>query len=170
MACALKKPSVDVLKVHLFGGRMTKFLTALTIIGLVAFKSFAGFDGLQNLAEAIAQFKQVITEMEVIYNKGAIQGNLIVIKKMNARTAEVLKYCQVIEDKFAQKAPDVLSRKQEAKNRAIEKAESLLDASDVELRAAQVELVRNLETTKYCLGLTSQLHTAIRASISGNAQ
>ncbi|MCM2352762.1 MAG: hypothetical protein NDI63_04030 [Pseudobdellovibrio sp.] len=146
---------------------MTKFLTAMTIIGLFAFKSFAGFGDLQNLAEAIAQFKQVITEMETIYNKGQIQGNVVVISKMNARTAEVLKYCQVIEAKFAQKAPDVLTRKQEARNRAIEKAESLLDASDVELRAAQVGLVRNLETTKYCLGLTSQLHTAIRASVSG---
>lgn len=149
---------------------MTKFLTAMTIIGLFAFKSFAGFGNLQNLAEAIAQFKQVITEMEVIYNKGVIKGDVIVIKKMNARTTEVLKYCQVIENQFAQKAPEVLAKKQEAKNRLIERAESLLDASDVELRAAQVELVRNLETTKYCLGLTSQLHTAIRASISSNTQ
>lgn len=149
---------------------MTKFLTAMTIIGLFAFKGFAGFDGLQNLAEAIAQFKQVITEMETIYNKGTIQGNVVVLKKMNTRAAEVLKYCQVIENQFAQKAPEVLAKKQDARNRLIEKAESLLDGSDVELRAAQVELVRNLETTKYCLGLTSQLHTAIRASISSNTQ
>lgn len=145
---------------------MTKFLTAMTIIGLFAFKSFAGFNDLQNLAEAIAQFKQVITEMETIYNKGQIQGELAVIKKTNARTAEVLKYCQVIEAQFAKKAPEILTRKQDARNRLIEKAESLLDSGDAEMRAAQVELVRNLEMTKYCLGLTSQLHTAIRSSIS----
>lgn len=169
MAYSLYYSLCDASKMHLFGGRMTKFLTAMTIIGLFAFQSFAG-DDLKNLAEAITQFKQVITQMETIYNKGQIQGDLTVIKKINTRTTQVLKYCQIVETKFAQKAPFVLMRRQESKNRAIGKAESLLDASDTELHTAQVTLVRNLETAKYCLGLTSQLSTSIRASVSSGVR
>lgn len=146
---------------------MTKFLTVMTIFGLLAFKSYAlDLNDLKNLAEAITQFKQSIQEMESVYEKGQIKANLVTLKKINVHTTEILKYCQVIETRFQAKAPEVLGRKQEARNRAIEKAESLLDASDAELRAAQVDFVRGLETTKYCLGLTSQMAASIRASIS----
>jgi len=146
---------------------MTKFLTVMTIFGLFAFKSYGlNMDDLKNLAEAIAQFKQSVQQMESVYDKGQIKADLMALKKINTSTAAVLKYCQTIETKFQQKAPEVLARKQEARNRAIEKAESLLDASDADLRAAQVDFVRGLETAKYCLGLTSQMAASIRASIS----
>lgn len=146
---------------------MTKFLTVMTIFGLLAFKSYGlDMNDLKNLAEAIAQFKQSVQSMEAVYDKGVIKADLIALKKINTHTAEVLKYCQTIEVKFQAKAPEVLSRKQEARNRAIEKAESLLDATDADLRAAQVDFIRGLETAKYCLGLTSQMAASIRASIS----
>lgn len=146
---------------------MTKFLTVMTIFGLFAFKSYGlNMDDLKNLAEAIAQFKQSVQQMETVYDKGVIKADLVALKKINSSTAVVLKYCQVIETKFQAKAPEVLARKQEARNRAIEKAESLLDASDADLRSAQVDFVRGLETAKYCLGLTSQMAASIRASIS----
>ncbi len=146
---------------------MTKFLTVMTIFGLFAFKSYGlNIDDLKNLAEAIAQFKQSVQTMEAVYDKGVIKADLVALKKINSNTAAVLKYCQVIETKFQAKAPEVLARKQEARNRAIEKSESLLDASDADLRAAQVDFVRSLETAKYCLGLTSQMAASIRASIS----
>lgn len=146
---------------------MTKFLTVMTIFGLIAFKSYGlGLDSLKNLAQAMTQFKQVIQEMEAVADKGAIKANLSTLVKMNSRTNEALKYCQVMEAQFQEKAPEVLARKQEARNRAIEKAESLLDASDTELYSAQVDFVRGLETAKYCLGLSSQMAASIRASIS----
>ena len=146
---------------------MTKFLTAMTIFGLIAVKSYGlDLDSLKNLAQAIAQFKQVVQEMEAVVDKGVIKANLSTLVKINTRTNEVLKYCQVMETKFQSKAPEVLARKQEARNRAIEKAESLLDASDSELHTAQVDFVRGLETAKYCLGLSSQMAASIRASIS----
>ncbi|MES2803226.1 MAG: hypothetical protein V4654_12085 [Bdellovibrionota bacterium] len=146
---------------------MTKFLTVMTIFGLFAFKSYAlDLNDLKNLAEATAQFKQSVQEMEAVYDKGVIKADIIELKKINAHTTEVLKYCQVIETKFQQKAPEVLTRKQEARNRAIEKAESLLDAADTDLRSAQVDFIKGLETAKYCLGLTSQMAASIRASIS----
>lgn len=146
---------------------MTKFLTVMTIFGLFAFKSYGlNIDDLKNLAEAIAQFKQSVQTMESVYDKGVIKADLIALKKINESTTAVLKYCQVVETKFQAKAPEVLARKQEARNRAIDKAESLLDASDTDLRSAQVDFVRGLETAKYCLGLTSQMAASIRASIS----
>lgn len=146
---------------------MTKFLTVMTIFGLFAFKSYGlDMNDLKNLAEAIAHFKQSVQTMESVYDKGVIKADLAALKKINANTAAVLKYCQVIETKFQAKAPEVLARKQDARNRAIEKSESLLDASDADLRAAQVDFVRGLETAKYCLGLTSQMAASIRASIS----
>lgn len=146
---------------------MTKFLTVMTIFGLFSFKGYAvDLDSLQNLGQAITQFKQVVQEMESINDKGVIKTDLARLTKINGRAAEALKYCQAMETKFQQKAPEVLARRQEARNRAIEKAESLLDANDTDLRMAQVDFVRGLETAKYCLGLSSQMAASIRASIS----
>lgn len=146
---------------------MAKFLTVMTIFGLFAFKTYGlDMNDLKNLAEASAQFKYSVQTMQSAYGKGQITADLVALKKINANTAAVLKYCQVIETQFQAKAPEVLGRKQEARNRAIEKSESLLDASDAELRSAQVDFVRGLESAKYCLGLTSQMAASIRASIS----
>jgi hypothetical protein len=145
---------------------MTKFLTAMTLIGLFAFKSYANVDDLKNLAEAVTQLRQLVTEMDTLYNKGQIKGDVKVIVALNLRTSEVLKYCAVIEGNFAKVAPpEVLTARQEARDRSIMKAESLLDTNiSAALLSAQSGLVRNLENTKYCLGLTSRL--AIRANIS----
>lgn len=153
-------------RVHLFGGRMTKFLTVMTFIGLSAFKSHANIDDLKNLASAVTQLRQLVTEMEAVYNKGQIKGDVRVINALNARTSEVLKYCNVIEANFARVAPiEVLTARQEARERSITKAESLIESSvGGALLSAQSGLIRNLENTKYCLGLTSRL--AIRANIS----
>lgn len=153
---------------------MTKFLTVMTFIGLFAFKSQANLGDLQDLAAAITQFRQVITEMDSIYMKGEFKKGLKDITLMNARVNEALKYCSRIEGSFARKAPnapDILEKRQAARNVSIEKQISLLDVNASEdLRSAQITLVSNLENAKYCLGLTSQLHTAIRASIGSQAQ
>lgn len=146
---------------------MAKHMTLVTLIGLLSFNCFADFSSLREIADVYSQFKTVNIQLDSVYNKGQILGDKVALDRLNMAATEVLNNCQKIENKFLEKAPEILTRRQESKNRAIELSESLLNSTDPELRKSQVQLIRNFETSKYCLVLTNQLHTAIRASTSG---
>ncbi|AZZ36626.1 hypothetical protein CIK05_07430 [Bdellovibrio sp. qaytius] len=147
---------------------MTKFLTVMTILGLVAFKSY-GAD-LQSLAQKMEQFKQVkqtIQEMESVYDNGSIKLNVKNLRELNDRAMQSLGSCQKTEAEFQAKAPEVLSNKITGRERAFNQAKSLLDTrNDADMRTAQENFVRVLVTAKYCLGLTSQI---VSSEVSGAA-
>lgn len=140
-------------------------MTLVTILGLSGFLSSTthAFDvaSLQNVTETFTHFKSVVDELETAYNKGTILKDIKTINKVNEKAAIILKYCESIETRFQEKAPELLARKQEAKNRSIERSQSLLDTEDMALKTAQAYLIVNYETAKYCLGLTGQVRASI---------
>lgn len=141
---------------------MTKFMTVMTVFGVFALNCYANdMASLQNISMTISQFRGIVTQLEPAYNKGQIKGNAIALNRLNQKASETLRSCEVVEYNFQEKAPEILARKQEARNRAILKAESLLDATDATLRMEQMSLVRNLENAKYCLGLTGHVRASI---------
>lgn len=148
--------------VRLIGGRMMKFMTVVTIFGLFVFKSYAlDLNDLQNMKNTVDQFQQVVSELETTYNKGQVKADLAVLGKINARASEILQFCGVVEKRFQEKSADLLAKKQEARDRMINKAVSLLDSSDANLLAAQTLFIQNYETAKYCLGLSGQVRASM---------
>lgn len=145
---------------------MTRFMTVVTIFGLlIGFQSQKSYGSdltsLQNITQTFTQFRQVVNELDTTYNNGQIKGDVSTLDKINVRAMETLKFCHVVEGKFQERAPEVLARKQDIRNRAIEKGQSLLDTADVNLKASQALFIANLETAKYCLGLTGQVRASI---------
>jgi hypothetical protein len=141
---------------------MTKLMTVVTIFGLFAVKAHAlEMADLQNMTQTVAQFQQVVTELKETYNDGQVKADLATLGKVNSRAGEILEFCKVVEQRIQEKSADLLARKQEARDRAIEKTVSLLDSTDANVLSAQAIFVRNFETAKYCLGLAGQARTSM---------
>lgn len=152
---------------------MTKFITVMTIFGLLALNAQAqtapsGASRLMQHAKAINEIRLIVKDMDSIYDKstGQVRASRDQVEKINMRTVAVInEYCVKMEAQLQHK-PEVLAVKQQDREDQIKLREGLLDTTSPEARSTQANFVRGYETVKYCLGISGLVSGLIRSEIS----